>query len=83
MQQQSKHQQVDLYVNFSSSFTIDFYRFKMSKEERLANLLNEAASCGMIGANIRDVATESFRHDSEFLHLSMDVAWTKVLILLL
>ena len=37
----------------------------MSKEERLAHLLNEAAGCGMSGADIRDVATEYFTHDSD------------------
>ena len=36
----------------------------MSKEERLAHLLNEAAGCGMSDADIRDVATEYFTHDS-------------------
>ena len=72
MQVRRKQHHVDLsvptvYVSYvSSSFTIDFYRFKMSKEERLVHLLNEAASCGMIGADIRDVATEYFTHDSRF-----------------
>ena len=69
MQVRRKQHDVDLSVSTVYVYFREYYnRFKMSKEERLAHLLNEAASCGMIGADIRDVATEYFTHNSEFLY---------------
>ena len=37
----------------------------LNKENRVSNLLNKAAHCGLRDASLRDVAIDYFTHDSD------------------